>query len=73
MTDVYDRASALEELQRQHAIARQRAQNAGPALGYSHCMDCGDAIDPARLRAVHNCCRCIDCQKAADARHRLTR
>lgn len=73
MTDFYDRASALEEQQRQWAIDRQRTHSAGSDIGAVDCTDCGDAIDPARRIAVPGCCRCIDCQTAADSRYKLTR
>lgn len=73
MTDIYDQASAIEQMQRQHAIDKQRANTAGPDLRYEHCMDCGDDIDPARRKAVRNCRRCIACETAAEALQKLTR
>lgn len=73
MTDIYDQASAIEQMQRQHAIDRQRAHAAGPDFRYEHCMDCLDAIDPARRKAVRNCRRCISCETAAEALQKLTR
>ena len=76
MTDLYDRASAHEEQERQRAIAHQRAQGQGPDISNLHCIDCIDCtepIAPERRAAVRNCRRCIDCQKIAEARQQLTR
>jgi phage/conjugal plasmid C-4 type zinc finger TraR family protein len=70
VTDIYDRATVIEEMQRQHAIDRQRAKTAGPQVGYSHCQDCGEPIDPARRQVVRQCRRCVACQGIAE---RLTR
>lgn len=67
MTDIYDQASAIEEMQRQHALDKQRAQNEGPDTRYTHCTDCGDVIPFARRKAVRNCRRCIDCEKVVEA------
>lgn len=62
MTDVYDRAQALEQLQRDAALAAQAAASRalGPSLEY--CDDCGDEIPQARRLAVPGCTRCIACQ-----------
>jgi phage/conjugal plasmid C-4 type zinc finger TraR family protein len=73
VTDIYDQASVIEELHRQHALDRQRAQSNGPDTRYLDCMDCGESIPLQRRKAVRNCCRCIDCEKAAEARKKLMR
>ncbi len=62
MTDVYDRAQALEQLQRDAALTAQAAASRarGPSLEY--CDDCGDEIPQARRLAAPGCTRCIACQ-----------
>jgi len=35
---------------------------------YGDCMDCGDAIPPARLDANPGASRCVPCQQRAEAR-----
>ncbi|MCF5721026.1 TraR/DksA C4-type zinc finger protein [Pseudomonas syringae] len=59
----FDRAQALEQKQRDQAIAAQlvlaRAQSAGPSL--THCEDCDREIPPAR-RALGGKTRCVPCQ-----------
>lgn len=62
MTNFFDRASELEQRQRDEALARQAAkQHAGGSL--SHCEDCGDVIPEKRRQAVPGCRRCIHCQQ----------
>ena len=33
---------------------------------FSHCMECGDDINPLRMIAVKGCKRCISCQEYFD-------
>jgi len=70
--DEIDRAQALEQQQRDEAIARWRiAQSFVPrdprVEGF--CIDCECAIDPARLKAISTA-RCIDCANRFEARLR---
>jgi RNA polymerase-binding transcription factor DksA len=44
------------------ALARMRDGS------YGVCVDCGDAIAPARLSAYPTATRCIECQQAHEAR-----
>jgi len=67
VSDIFDHASTIEEMQRQHAIDRQRAYSKGPDVRLEQCIDCGETIDPQRRRAVRNCRRCIECEKAAES------
>lgn len=70
MTDEFDRASELEEKERESAIARQRKKTRkGPAL--SHCEDCGDEIPKERLAAAPGCRRCIECQTLSERQERM--
>ncbi|MCW3479721.1 TraR/DksA C4-type zinc finger protein [Neisseriaceae bacterium JH1-16] len=62
MTDIFDRAQELEQLQRDAALANRSQMPAGPS--YSHCEDCGDDIPAARQLAAPGCHRCIACQQA---------
>lgn len=66
MTDILDRASELEELQREVALASARYRPAGQS--YSHCEECGDDIPEARRKAVPGCHRCIHCQQRYEQR-----
>ncbi|MDN0081608.1 TraR/DksA family transcriptional regulator [Crenobacter sp. SG2305] len=65
MTDLYDRAQALEQRQRDEALARHAAGRSVCA-SLHHCQDCGDDIPEARRRAAPGCTRCITCQTAAE-------
>ncbi|MNJ19128.1 hypothetical protein D3C77_134470 [compost metagenome] len=57
----FDRAQALEQRQRDQAIAAQLAQTRpnGPSL--THCEDCDNEI-PAARRALGGMTRCVPCQ-----------
>jgi phage/conjugal plasmid C-4 type zinc finger TraR family protein len=66
MTDIFDRASELEEKTRERALAAQaqRADLTGKTVADSatECQDCGDDIPQQRRAAVPGCRRCITCQ-----------
>lgn len=64
MTDFIDRACALEEMQRAHALARQAACAAQNYPSAYECEECGEPIPEARRQAVLGCRLCIDCQRA---------
>jgi len=53
----------LAEL-REIALARERIA----AGTYGQCLDCGEAIDPRRLKAQPTAIRCIACQGRAEQR-----
>ncbi|WP_252092476.1 TraR/DksA family transcriptional regulator [Pseudomonas sp. MWU13-3659] len=57
----FDRAQALEQRQRDQAIAAvlQQARMTGPSL--THCEDCDGEIPEAR-RALGGMTRCVPCQ-----------
>ncbi|SDQ54945.1 transcriptional regulator, TraR/DksA family [Pseudomonas sp. UC 17F4] len=57
----FDRAQALEQRQRDQAIAAQlaRARPTGPSL--THCQDCDNEI-PAARQALGGILRCVPCQ-----------
>ncbi len=63
--DEADVAAALEEQQRESALAQLRASAPGEdpdedEEGNRYCLDCGDTIPEARVRAV-NAVRCVYC------------
>lgn len=66
-SDVFDRATVLEEQQREDSIARVRRAVAEVGMGGRvvtlHCLDCGEHIEPARIRAVRGVTTCIDCAR----------
>ncbi len=57
----FDRAQALEQRQREQAIAAQLAHKRpiGPSL--THCEDC-DLEIPAKRQALGGMTRCVPCQ-----------
>ena len=60
MSDIADRASELEEAQRQNALDRQRRSMQSLADSAARCRDCGIAIPIRRRQAVPGCIRCTD-------------
>lgn len=66
MTDIFDRATEIEEAQREDALQEQ-ARRAGldgktVADSATHCVVCDTRIPAARRRAVPGVQTCIDCQ-----------
>nr|WP_281500654.1 TraR/DksA C4-type zinc finger protein [Kordiimonas marina] len=39
-------------------------------IHFGECHECGDPIEPARLKAVPGAMLCIDCQQAAERKAR---
>ena len=63
MTDIYDRAAEVEELNRRIAIENQRRQSQAAApVSACECEECGEPIPEARRQAIIGCRCCIDCQ-----------
>ncbi len=66
MTDIFDRASELEQKTRERALAAQaqRAALMGKTVADSaiECRDCGDEIPLKRREAMPGCQCCIHCQ-----------
>ena len=64
--DEIDRSAAAEALFRQSALtkAQTRPHEAQEidAQGRVVCLDCGEPIPAARLRALPHAVRCVDCQ-----------
>ena len=65
MTDIFDRASALEEQQRNAALLEHQQRNQVLLLADSamECDDCGKPIAQARRLAVVGCRCCVQCQE----------
>lgn len=65
MTDEIDRAQALEEAQRDDALAEHRRRM--PVGDTAEvCDDCGEPIPEARRAAVPGVRRCVACQERAE-------
>lgn len=76
MIDEMDRAQESEQRDRDLALqamayrvsASHEPRDAGVDLD---CIDCGEAIEPARLAALgHKTSRCADCARLFEQRHR---
>jgi phage/conjugal plasmid C-4 type zinc finger TraR family protein len=67
MTDIYDRASAQEELTLAQALREQqrRAGLTGKTIADSAevCEDCDEPIPEKRRAAIPGCQTCIECQE----------
>lgn len=73
MTDIYDRATEIEELEREASIARVRAGAADGRVVTLTCLECGSSINPARVRAVPGVTTCIDCATELEHQAKLRR
>lgn len=75
MTDIYDRASEVEERFREAALEEQqhRAKLAWNHVSATHCEadDCGVPIPEARREVLPGVKFCIDCQQLKERRKRL--
>lgn len=72
--DEIDQAQHFEELYRQSALRDHFAGvPSGPAIrpaSVKRCCDCGEKIETARLKALPNAVRCIDCQNQKERREK---
>ncbi|RON66620.1 conjugal transfer protein TraR [Pseudomonas fluorescens] len=57
----FDRAQALEQRQRDQAIAAQLARTRPSGLSLTHCEDCDKPI-PEKRQALGGMTRCVPCQ-----------
>lgn len=66
MTDIYDRASDLEQAQRDDALSEQRTRAGLTGKTWMdsarECRVCDEPIPLKRRKAVPGCSTCIDCQ-----------
>ncbi len=65
--DIIDRASKLEQQQRDDLLRRVRNDN-NHTISLKHCSECGRTIPKKRREAVKNCTRYIDCQTAMESK-----
>ena len=72
MTKAIDRACDLEQMMRDHALARQLGKSDAQAPSAFECESCGEAIPEARRIAAMGCRYCIDCQQEYES-HGQTR
>ncbi len=63
MTDIFDQASRIEQLQRDLAIAKHRQPKTASAI---YCDDCGEPIPELRRQTIVGCSRCVSCQQIAE-------
>lgn len=70
MTDIFDRAQELEQLQRDTAIADARS-HAPHGHSEEFCEECGERIPDARREAIPGCTRCVDCQQDLELAHAM--
>lgn len=71
MSDAMDAVQDLvlvELEQRQAMRLAQIAPVPNLRLGAVYCLDCGERVDPRRVRAMPNCQRCVDCQTRSEHR-----
>lgn len=72
MTDLFDRASDVEQAFRDNAIARQldqvTEQPRTDKQGARCCIECSEPIPLPRLVAVPHAVRCIGCQAIKESR-----
>ena len=68
MSDNADVASDITEHQIRVALANHKANQ--PTQGRIYCDDCEEAIPPLRAALV-NAIRCVECQRAFEAKARL--
>ncbi len=61
MVDWFDRAQALEQREREHAIKAQLARQRPSGPSRIHCLDCENPI-PEQRRAQGGITRCTPCQ-----------
>ena len=68
MTDQFDKAAELEQMQREIAIKKHRTL---PRQQSAHfCINCGDDIPELRRQSVPGCVRCVTCQTVLERKQR---
>ncbi len=72
MSDQFDRASELEQHDRDAALAKQQRQShqnetAFERHGSRYCLTCHCAIAPDRLAVLPAAVRCVDCQQLQES------
>ena len=63
MTDIIDKASKIEQMQRDNALNNTRVKQIPLIInGVRCCKECEEPILPSRIKSV-NAVRCISCQE----------
>ena len=73
MPDDFDRASELEQMQRDQALHKQLNRPTHAPLvigGVRCCLDCADDIS-ARIKILPDAVRCVYCQDAFERQHKM--
>nr|DAI54635.1 MAG TPA: DksA-like zinc finger domain containing protein [Caudoviricetes sp.] len=70
MTDQFDRAQQLEEMQREIALKKHRTFKAVSRL---YCEDCDAPIPEKRRQMILGVTRCVTCQELEEKRQRQFR
>jgi len=69
-SDVFEQAKNLalrQTLERQLEQVKEALERFGRGT-YGYCLDCGEEIDPARLKALPSASLCIDCMGRRERR-----
>nr|DAJ71816.1 MAG TPA: DksA-like zinc finger domain containing protein [Caudoviricetes sp.] len=70
MTDQFDRAQQLEEMQREIALKKHRTFKAVSRL---YCEDCDPPIPEKRRQMIQGVTRCVTCQELEEKRQQQFR
>lgn len=70
MTDQFDRAQQLEEMQREIALKKHRTFKAVSRL---YCEDCDAPIPEKRRQMIQDVTRCVTCQELEEKRQQQFR
>ncbi|HHF5495195.1 TPA: TraR/DksA C4-type zinc finger protein [Haemophilus influenzae] len=70
MTDQFDRAQQLEEMQHEIALKKHRTFKAVSRL---YCEDCDAPIPEKRRQMIQGVTRCVTCQEQEEKRQRQFR
>lgn len=70
MTDQFDRAQQLEEMQREIALKKHRTFK---AISRLYCEDCDVPIPEKRRQTIQGVTRCVICQEQEEKRQRQFR
>lgn len=70
MTDQFDRAQQLEEMQREIALKKHHTFKAVSRL---YCEDCDAPIPEKRRQMIQGVTRCVTCQEQEEKRQRQFR
>ena len=70
MTDQFDRAQQIEEMEREIALKKHRTFK---AVSHLYCEDCDAPIPEKRRQMIQGVTRCVTCQELEEKRQRQFR